>query len=107
MIGWKQAYTLDRRNIVIVKLYVLDTEIITLRKKWMREKGELVASKATVIEIASIDGRHHVSEAVSMKDGRFRYQVGKTIRPYHDPSIGDCPGIYFFGDKQKAIDYEY
>lgn len=108
MIGWKKAYTLDRRNIVLIKLYVPDVSAFAPGKKaWMRKNGCVVAKEATVMEITSIDGKYHVQEAVSMKDGRFRYQVGKTIRPRIDQSIGDAPGIYFFENKQKAIDYEY
>lgn len=107
MIGWKQAYTLDRRNIVLVKLYVPDISVFAPGKAWMRKNGCVVAKEATVMEITSIDGKHHFQEAASMKDGRFRYQVGKTIRPRIDQSIGDAPEIYFFESKQKAIDYEY
>ena len=109
MIGWKQAYTLDRYNIVLVKLDIPDdTKVYQPRKKWQREAGHWCCDKARVLSITSLDGKRRVRDAVSMKDGNFLYRVGETVTlGKQDISYGLCPGIYFFKTKQQAIKYEF
>ena len=107
MNGYKQAYTLDYNNVVIVELDIPDDAKVIHTKTYGLAKDLYRCDRARVVAITSFDGRHRVSEAISMKDGRFRYRVGEMAYAQKNESIGKRPGIYFFRTRQKAIDYEY
>lgn len=101
MIVYKQAYTLDRRCIVIVELRIPSTAHVTKALGYDR------CDYAYVVSITSIDGKHHIDKAVSMKDGRFIYEVGKMVVADFDVSLGSHPGIYFFKMREQAVEYEF
>ena len=106
MNGYKKAYTIDYNNVVIVKLDIPDEAKVIHTKAYGLTKDLYRCDRAKVVAITSLDGRHRVSEAVSMKDSHFRYRVGEMAYAQKNRSIGNRPGIYFFSTKQKAIDYE-
>lgn len=115
MIAWKQAYTVDGRNQVIVKLFIPDdAKVCYIPKGRNLQFDRCRCDKALVLDITSRDGFHRVERAVSMhSDNHHRsviYEVGRVARP--SSYSGDnrrrfAPGLYFFWDRQQALDYVY
>lgn len=105
MIGWKQAYTTDLCNIVLVKLEIPEDAKVKHVERYGETKDFYRCDKAKVLSITSVDGKHRVKRARSMKDTLFTYEVGKEVYAKKDPTYGREFGIHFFTEKQKAIDY--
>ena len=107
MIGWKQAYTLGYENVVLVKLDIPDDAKVAHVRQYGCTKDFYYCDKAHVVSIKSLDGKHSVSKARSMKDSSFKYEVGKEINARYDCSIGSQAGIYFFRTKKQALEYQF
>jgi len=115
MIAWKQAYTVDGRNRVIVKLFIPDdAKVCYIPKGRHLQFDRCRCDRALVLDITSRDGFHRVERAMSMRmDDRCRhvyYEVGKVSRPSSysgDSRRRFAPGLYFFWDRQQALDYVY
>ena len=107
MIGWKQALTLGRQNIVIVELEIPDDAVVLEVKNIKTGKSYLTTDYAITKSIQSPDGKHSVDMAVSLKDGHTYYEVGEMTFMNFDSSIGRVAGIYFFLTRQEAVDYVY
>ena len=107
MIGWKQGYTIGYENVVIIKLEIPDDAKVVHVKQYGCTKDFYYCDKARVLSITSFDGKHRVRQARSMKDSGFIYTVGDEAYAVFDYGIGSQAGIYFFGTRKKAKDYEF
>ncbi|MCR5561114.1 MAG: DUF5758 domain-containing protein [Bacteroidales bacterium] len=114
MIAWKQAQTLDLENIVLVKLDIPSDARVCHIPKGRMQCDRYRCDKAMVLGITSLDGKHRVSRARSLRyDKDFVpviYEVGKMAYP--SSYCGNkrkpiAPGLYFFWDKQQALEYIY
>ena len=107
MTGWKQAYTLDRRCPVLVELAIPDDARLRHIPRYGSTRDIWTCDRAMVVSITSLDGRHTLRKAVSMKSPDFIYEVGKEAVAERDRGLGDTPGIYFFKTKEQTLEYEY
>lgn len=103
-IGWKKALSMDGiKTNVLIKLYIpADAKRLSATGKKCR------CDRAKVLDITTLDGKHHFNEAMSLKDLHFIYKVGEYVIPdWFDPDrFDECSsGIHFFINKQDAIDY--
>lgn len=107
MKGWKQAYTPSRRLPVLVELDIDEDAVTKHVSRYGLTKDFYTCSRARVVAITSLDGKHFISRADSMKVPGFMYEVGKEVVAQDDPGYGDSPGIYFFKRKKQALEYEF
>ena len=110
MIGYKQAYTINHENIVLVKLDIPDELNIHHIKQYGDTKDFYYCNSARVISITSFDCRHRVKMARSMKDPSFIYEVGKVVVARSNDDIyalGNQKGIYFFKTRKQAKEYNF
>lgn len=114
MLAWKQAYTMDLENIVLVKLDIPDDARVCHVSKGEMQCDRYRCDKALVLEISSFDGKHHVHRARSLRNDADNkpviYEVGKMAYPNKFCGNKRKPfgeGLYFFYDRQQALDYIY
>lgn len=107
MKGWKQAYTPCRRFVVLVELDIPEDARVSHLPKYGLTKDIWITDKAKVVSVTSLDGKHSVPEAASMKSLDFKYEVGKMVVAEKDRSLGNRPGIYFFKTKEQAQKYQF
>lgn len=106
-IGWKKCYSQDlaSRFPVLVKLEICET---AKRSSGARTR-KCRCDRAYILDIISLDGKTHYTEAYSFWDPNFKYEVGKIVQvsDFCDIRWKECaPGIHFFITKQEAIDFE-
>ena len=107
MKGWKQAYTRNYENLVIVELDIPQDASVKYIKKFGSTKNIYLSNKAIVSSISSFDNKHSVNTARSLRDSKFFYKVGDEVCAKDNRDIGRKPGIYFFKSREEAVKYEY
>lgn len=101
-IGWKKVFTQENAP-CICKL-----EIPESAKRSSAQGCKCRADKAKVLEITRICDNAKVDEATSMYDNSFIYRVGEyvSVDAFEDNRFKECaPGIHFFVDREKALNY--
>lgn len=107
MTGWKQAYTLNYENIVLVKLDIPDDAKLRHVKKYGLTNDSYLCNRARVLSISSFDGKHRLKRARSLRDVNFFYEVGKVVVANKNKELGHHPGIHFFMTREQALAYTY
>lgn len=101
-IGWKKVVT-QEGSPCICKLEILESA-----KRSSAQGYKCRADKAKVLEITRIYDNANIDKATSFYDSGFIYRVGEyvSVDNFADNRFNECaPGIHFFVDRQKALDY--
>lgn len=104
-IGWKKAWTCDKREDVIVELLIPED---AKRSSALGRKCR--CDKAVVLDIQDLEGASlPCTIAKSVYDHCFIYAVGKTVvpeKPFNDNRFDECsPGIHFFINREEAVQF--
>ncbi len=101
-IGWKKVF-ITEESACICKL-----EIPASARRSSALGNKCRADKAKVLEITRICDNAKIDEAKSFYDSEFIYRVGEyvSVDNFEDNRFKECaPGIHFFVDREKALNY--
>jgi hypothetical protein len=100
-IGWKKVWTKSR--------YIVKLEIPEDAKRSSATTRKCRCDKAKVLDIINFDTKEHVEQVINESyNQETLYKVGEMVYPdkFDDNRWNECSnGIYFFINKQDAIDY--
>jgi hypothetical protein len=100
-VGWKKVWTKSR--------YIVKLEIPEDAKRSSATTRKCRCDKAKVLDIINFDTKEHVEQVINESyNQETLYKVGEMVYPdkFDDNRWNECSnGIYFFINKQDAIDY--
>lgn len=102
VIGWKKAWTVDNRPIIVKLLIPSDAQRSNAMGRQCR------ASEARVLDLQDLAGHSIATVAYSAHDPEFAYRLGETVESdgfNPDRWIECTDGIHFFITRIEAVEY--
>lgn len=102
IIGWKKAWTVDDRPIIVKLLIPSDAQ----RSNGMGRRCR--ASEAKVLDLQDLAGHSIATVAYSAHDPEFAYRLGETVESdgFDPERWAECTdGIHFFITRIEAVEY--